>query len=152
MWNPIRVAVVAAASLALVGASSALAAGAGGVTGPAIYVDGALYRTVGTPTDFSQTGAPDSAFDTIYDFSGAQSSVATAGPGDQDFNGGRWRVQGVTFTQDYATALAAYDSNNSGDFDSDEEVHAAIIGGAITTTVVKSFECPIIPVPQHQLP
>ena len=150
MWIPMRMAAGAAAALALVGASSAFAAGAGGVTGPAIYVDGELYRTVGTPTNFSDTGAPDSAFDTIYDFNGLQSSVATAGPGDQEFNGGRWRVQGVTFTQDYATALATYDTNNSGNFDSDEEVHAAIHDGVITTTVIKSFECPIIAVPHNQ--
>ena len=38
--------------------AAALAAGSGGVTGPSIYVDGVLYRTVGTPTDFSHTGAP----------------------------------------------------------------------------------------------
>jgi hypothetical protein len=45
-------AVVAAASLGLVAPASA------GVTGPAFYVDGSLYRTVGTPTDLSGTGAP----------------------------------------------------------------------------------------------
>src|SRR5437870_2475397 len=31
---------------------------AGGVTGPAFYVEGVLFRTVGTPTDLSNTGAP----------------------------------------------------------------------------------------------
>ena len=39
-------AMVAAALLSVAGA----AAGSGGVTGPAFYVDGVLYRTVGTPT------------------------------------------------------------------------------------------------------
>jgi hypothetical protein len=40
-----------------------------GVSGPSFYVDGEPYRTVGAPTDFSETGAPDHSFDTIYEFS-----------------------------------------------------------------------------------
>ncbi len=36
------------------------------VSGPAFYVEGQLYRTVGMPTDLSSTGAPDHTFDTIY--------------------------------------------------------------------------------------
>jgi hypothetical protein len=43
-------------ALFVVGGSAA-ASGAGGVSGPAFYVDGVLYRTVGTPTDLSNTGA-----------------------------------------------------------------------------------------------
>jgi len=120
------------------------AAGAGGVTGPSFYVNGTLYRTVGTPTDLSGTGAPASSFDTIYEFFGVQTNVATAAPGDPGYNGGRWRVQGLTFTN-YAAALTAYDANLSGDFDSEAEVAAAIAGGAATDIgVVKSFVCPVI--------
>jgi hypothetical protein len=129
----------------LTSASVAGAAGAGGVTGPSFYVDGTLYRTVGTPTDLSGTGAPASSFDTIYEFFGVQPfNVATAAPGDPGYNGGRWRVQGLTFTN-YAAALTAYDTNLSGDFDSEAEVAAAIAGGAATDIgVVKSFVCPVI--------
>ena len=129
-------------------AGSAMAAGSGGVTGSAFYVDGQLYRTVNTPTDLSNTGAPDSSFDTIYQFFGLQPNVATAAPGDPGFNGGRWRVHGLQFTN-YAAAVAAYDSNGSGNFDSAAEVAAAIAGGAATDIgVIKSFECPVIHVPQ----
>jgi hypothetical protein len=137
-----------ALSLAVVAfAGTATAAGSGGVGGPSIYVDGQLYRTVGTPTDLSNTGAPASSFDTIYEFFGLQSNVATAAPGDPGFNGGRWRVQGLQFTN-YAAAVAAYDTNGSGNLDSDEEVLAAIAGGAATDLgVIKSFECPVIHVP-----
>ena len=39
---------------------------AGGVSGPAFYVDHQLYRTVATPTDLSGTGAPAQSWDTIY--------------------------------------------------------------------------------------
>jgi hypothetical protein len=126
-------------------ASVAGAAGAGGVTGPSFYVDGTLYRTVGTPTDLTRTGAPASSFDTIYEFFGVQPyNVATAAPGDLGYNGGRWRVHGLTFTN-YAAALTTYDANLSGDLDSEAEVTAAIAGGAATDIgIVKSFVCPVI--------
>src|SRR5262245_5574397 len=139
------VATLAAATLVVGSASVAGAAGAGGVTGPSFYVDGTLYRTVGTPTDLSGTGAPAKSFDTIYEFFGVQPyNVATAAPGDPGYHGGRWRVHGLTFTN-YAAALAAYDANLSGDFDSEAEVAAAIAGGAATDVgVVKSFVCPVI--------
>lgn len=140
----IATAIAALSVLAL--AATAMGAGAGGVTGPNFYVDGQLYRTVGTPTDLSGTGAPDSSFDTIYDFGGLQPNVATAAPGDSGYNGGRWRVHALTFTN-YAAAVAQYDTNGSGDFDSDEEIAAALTGHAATDVgVVKSFVCPAIPV------
>ncbi len=146
MRNVTVVAVVAALGL-LAMASSAFAGGSGGVTGPAFYVDGQLYRTVGTPTDLSNTGAPAHSFDTIYEFFGLQSNVATAAPGDPGYNGGRWRVHGLRFAN-YPAAVAAFDTNGSGNFDSDEEINAALAAGAATDIgVIKSFECPAIPVP-----
>ena len=72
---------------------------ASGVSGPAIYVDHVLYRTVATPTDLSETGAPEQSWDTIYNFFGAQRSVATAAPGDPGFTGGRWQVHKVSTPQ-----------------------------------------------------
>ena len=94
------------AAIALPGA--ALAAGSGGVTGPSFYVDGSLYRTVGTPTDLSKTGAPDSSFETIYAFDGLQPNVAEAGPGQPGFRGGRWQVRPVAFNTSYAATVAAH--------------------------------------------
>lgn len=130
----------------IVSATVAGAQGSGGVTGAAFYVDGTLYRTVNTPTDLSGSGAPAQSFDTIYDLGGVQMfNVATAAPGDPGYNGGRWMVHAVTFAN-YATALTAFDANHSGDFDSDEELEAAIAAGAATDTgVVKQFVCPVIP-------
>jgi hypothetical protein len=128
-------------------AGSAVAGGAGGVSGPSFYVDGQLYRTVGTPTDLSNTGAPGHSFDTIYEFFGLQPNVATAAPGDSGYNGGRWRVHGLTFAN-YPAAVAAFDTNSSGNLDSDEEINAALTAGAATDIgVIKSFECPVIHVP-----
>jgi len=142
------IATMAGCALLLGAAGVAAADGAGGATGPAFYVDGQLYRTVNTPTDLSNTDAPESSFDTIYQFFGVQPfNVATAAPGDAGYNGGRWRVHGLQFT-DYDAAVAAFDTNNSGDFDSDEEVTAALTAGAATDIgVVKSFVCPVIKLP-----
>src|SRR5213596_3709929 len=80
--NPKRILVTAAAlaSVATVAVGSAGTASAAGVSGPAIYVEHVLYRTVATPTDLSGTGAPAHSWDTIYNFFGAQKSVATAAP------------------------------------------------------------------------
>jgi len=142
----IVVALLGAALFALPGAAFAAGSGAGGVTGPAFYVDGELYRTVATPTDLSGTGAPAHSFDTIYAIDG-QPNVATAAPGDSGYNGGRWMVHALTFT-DYQDAVAAVDTNMSGDLDSNAEVQAAISGGFVTDNiVVKQFVCPVIPVP-----
>ena len=138
-------AALVACTVLVVSAPIASAAGSGGATGPAFYVDGTLYRTVNTPTDLTNTGGPPKSFDTIYQFFGVQPyNVATAAPGDTDYNGGRWRVHGLTFAN-YGAALAAYDANNSGDFDNDAEVLAAIAGGVATDIgIVKSFVCPVI--------
>lgn len=138
----------AAVAIAAVTAPVAIASGSGGVTGPAFYVDGELYRTVNTPTDLSGTGAPASSFQTIYDLGGAQPNVADAAPGDPGYRGGRWQVRPLSFNTSYAATVAAHDANGSGDIDSDEEVLAALAdagsGGATLGSVVKSFECPVI--------
>lgn len=145
----IKVLFVAAALTAVVFAGSALAAGAGGVSGPAFYVDAQLYRTVGTPTDLSRTGAPAHSFDTIYEFGGAQPNVATAAPGDRGYNGGRWRVQVLGFPSGYAAAVASADANASGNIDSDDELQTAFgTGTAVVAGSGPSFVCPVIPLPR----
>jgi hypothetical protein len=142
-----RLVLLLAALIALGAAGVAQARGAGGVTGPAFYVDGQLYRTVNTPTDLSGTGAPAHSFDTIYDLGGLQPNVATAAPGDRDYNGGRWQVHALSFA-DYDAAVQQFDTNGSGDFDSDAEVAAALAAGAaVDTGIVKSFVCPVIRMP-----
>jgi hypothetical protein len=133
--------------LALATTSTALA-GSGGVTGPAFYVDGQLYRTVNTPTDLSHTGAPAHSFDTIYMLPGQPYNVATAAPGDPGYNGGRWMVHLIAYKTSHAATVAAHDANGSGDLDSAAEVQAALAdsgpGGAVDTGVVKEFVCPVI--------
>ena len=150
--TPIRLGLsLAVAAGALLTASAAMAVGAGGVSGPAFYVDGELYRTVGTPTDLEHTGAPGHSFDVIYDFGGGQPNVATAAPGDVGYNGGRWRVHALAFNTSWAATVAEHDVNGSGDLDSAAEVTATLAdpttSGATDIGVVKSFVCPTIKVP-----
>ena len=134
--------------LATAAAGLLTGAAAAGVTGPAFYVDGQLYRTVNTPTDLSGTGAPAHAWDTIYDFGGNQMNVATAAPGDSGYNGGRWQVHALAFPSGYAAAVAAGDANANGVIDSDEELAAAVAAGTATDAgVVKQFVCPVIKLP-----
>jgi hypothetical protein len=136
-------------ALATAAAGVLTAAAAAGVTGPAFYVDGQLYRTVNTPTDLSGTGAPANAWDTIYDFGGNQMNVATAAPGDSGYNGGRWQVHALSFPSGYAAALAAGDTNGNGVIDSDEELSVAVAAGTATDAgVVKQFVCPVIKLPR----
>jgi len=134
--------------LGLVASAPALGAGSGGVTGPAFYVDGELYRTVNTPTDLSKTKAPAHSFDTIYMLAGQAFNVATAAPGDRDYNGGRWMVHAIAYNTSWTTTVAVHDANGSGDLDSDAEVQAALAdagpGGATDAGVVKQFVCPVI--------
>jgi hypothetical protein len=140
--------VIALVLVALATAGTALAGGSGGVTGPAFYVNGQLYRTVGTPTDLSRTGAPAHSFDTIYDFGGAQLNVATSAPGMPNYNGGRWMVHALGFRTSWAVTVAAHDSNGSGNLDSAAEIAAALAdpgpAGALDLGVVKMFVCPVI--------
>lgn len=140
-------ALAATAAVAIGGAGQASA----GVSGPAFYVDHVLYRTVATPTDLSGTGAPDQSFDAIYDFGGAQRSVAESAPGYRDFNGGRWQVHAVSLPNGYDAALASGDLDHDGVLDALDEVMAAInAGDAVDTGVVKSFVCTVNKVPASQ--
>jgi hypothetical protein len=112
------------------------AAAAGGPPGVAFYVDGAQYRTVGTPTDLFGTGAPAHTYDTIYALGGSLMNVAEAKPGDRDYNGGRWLVRPVTWHVMPVQLTSA------------EDVEAwADLGFLSIGDPVRSFVCPVIPVP-----
>lgn len=130
-----RIAGGTATALLLVSvAASAVAAG--GPPSLAFYVDGVQYRTVGTPTDFSGTGAPADSYDRIYALGGGLTNVAEAKPGDRDFNGGRWMVLPVSWNTTPHQLTSA------------EQVEAYAAAGmlSIADAPVKLFECPVIPV------
>jgi hypothetical protein len=146
-----RKAIRTLAALATAGAATlglGSTAYASGVSGPAIYVNHVLYRTVATPTDLSGTGAPAQAWDTIYNFFGPQMSVATAAPGDPGFTGGRWQVHKVVTPNGYAAALASGDLDGNGVLDATDEINAALASGNLVDQgVVKYFVCTLNKVP-----
>lgn len=121
--------------LAAVGTSGVLA---GGPPSLGFYVDDVRYRTVGTPTDFFGTGAPESTYDKIYNL-GTGINVAEAKPGDRDFNGGRWLVYTVT----WAAGVTLVQYTNV------EQIYAAEDAGLLTINPdpVKAFFCNVAPVP-----
>jgi hypothetical protein len=149
--NQIRLA-ARAVGLVLAGSAALVATGVGaqasGISGPAFYVDHELYRTVATPAQLDGTGAPDSTYDTIYNFFGVQTNVADAAPGTPGYNGGRWMVHKVALTGTYAAALAAGDHDHDGVLDSAGEVRAALDAGALSDEgVIAAFVCTVNKLP-----
>jgi len=132
-----RIAALASA-LGLVASLGAGTALAGGPPQLSFYIDDVRYRTVGTPTDFSNTGAPDFTYDRIYNL-GTGINVADAKPGDRDFNGGRWKVYVVT----WAPGVTPVQYTN------DHQILAAQAAGLLTIGAepVKLFFCNVAPVP-----
>lgn len=124
----------AIALMASIGASGILA---GGPPSLAFYVDDVRYRTVGTPTDFFGTGAPDSTYDKIYNL-GTGTNVAEAKPGDRDYNGGRWQVYVVS----WSPGVTPVQYTNDADIVAAQDAGMLTIGSA----PVKEFLCPVIPV------
>lgn len=115
----------------------------------AIWAHGELYDTIITPTTFK--APPLQSTDIIYNFdmSGLQGqhSVAESAPGDRDYNGGRWNVQKVVFTQE---GLAIHDPDGDGmvnfELMSAEQVlmHEAL-GHLTVFSADFYFECPMLP-------
>jgi len=122
------------ATLGLLATLAASPAAAGGPPSPSFYVDGVLFRTIGTPTDLSNTGAPADSYDRIYALGGSLANVAESKPGDQDYNGGRWMVLAVTWNTTPVQLTSA------------EQVLAYAEAGMLTigTTPVELFVCPVI--------
>lgn len=132
--------------LACVGvAAGVMAQGAGGAVPDAIWADDHLYGTVATPTELPPHGPTDR----IYAFANlpGQRSVAEAKPGDRDYNGGRWQVTVLTFTEE---GLAVHDEDGNGmaDFEltSWEQVQEHIgLGHLEVAGPGPRFVCPLLP-------
>jgi hypothetical protein len=136
--NHMRTRITAALTGALLLVSvAATTVSAGGPPSLGFYVDGSRYRTIGTPTDFTNTGAPDFSFDKIYALGSGLINVAEAKPGDTDFNGGRWMVLPITWNVTPVQLTSA------------EAVQAYADAGWLTigTTPVREFFCPVVHVP-----
>jgi len=115
----------------------------------AIWSHGELYGTVGTPTAF--TDPPEHSTDTLYNFqmSGlmGQRSISSAAPGDRDFNGGRWSVMRVIFTDQ---GMMVHDPDGDGEVNfelmsEDEVLHHEQLGHLTIEETGTYFECPMLP-------
>lgn len=126
------------AAVALFGSLGVSAVAAGGPPTLAFYVDDVRYRTLGTPTDFSGTGAPESTYDRIYALGHGLINVAEAKPGDTDFNGGRWAVYPITWAQ----GVTPMQATNDGQILAWEQ--AGLL--TIADQPAREFFCPVIPV------
>jgi hypothetical protein len=142
-----------AATVACVWAATALG-GAFVAQGDVMYVDGVKYRTVDTPAFYNEkaAAAPAHTWDTLYVFPSGETTffqlhVADAAPGDRDYNGGRWIVKVVIFS-DYDAARMAYGGDNDL-FDNDAEVEDALDAGAGSIAFQFQFECPVRPLPKN---
>lgn len=94
-----------------------------------LYYDGAIVRTVATPTS-----TPGRGVDAIYAFPGAeQQAVTSVAPGDRDYHGGRWAVHLVTWN------VTPYELT------SDEDVLAAAEIGDVSVQRAPQadFVCPV---------
>jgi hypothetical protein len=114
----------------------------------AIWVHDEIYSTIGTDTAFKSP--PPHSTDVIFSFANSglegQRSVAEYAPGDPEYNGGRWNVMAVTFTE---MGLEAFDEDGDGVIDFEytnaEEVLADAEMGLLTIEEAGVyFECPLL--------
>ncbi len=95
-----------------------------------VMADCQVYRTIVTPASFNPSSTP---FDNLYAgfFKDGAGLISDAKPGDQDYNGGRWRM----FTLKEGVDPAKYDEACSAeDLDMDDFVSTG-----------NYFECPLLP-------
>jgi len=145
----IRKTILVTASVLLV-ALAGTAALAGGATRveDALWGDGVTWDTILTPTSFKQ--APSHSVDLLYNFGmsglGGQRAVSSNVPGDQEYNGGRWWVQMVVFTEQ---GLLAHDPDGDGMVNFELTSAAAIadhiaLGHIEVFETATYFECPLL--------
>src|ERR687887_2063327 len=127
--------------------AAASAAGAMRVSN-AIWADNEIFSTILTPASF--TAPPKDSVDLLYNFdmSGlrGQRSVAESMPGDPTYNGGRWWVQMVVFT-DLGKSLFDPDGDGVANFEltnAADVLHHASLGHLEIIATKVFFECPLL--------
>lgn len=133
-------------------ASSALAdAGKPNFT-PAVYGDGRVWGTKSAAIISAPTDENALSYDKLFVFVNApisQLPVSEAAPGNPSYNGGRWFVHSVVWTQAGLDAypgglpiLTSYD-----DIQSHESLgHLLVMAGSPAGGPPPYFECPLLPV------
>ena len=146
--RPIALTVVAGIALSTSVLTTALAGPATRVAG-ALWAHDSLYDTVLTDTAF--VSPPVQSTDALYFFgmSGleGQRSVSEAAPGDRGYNGGRWRIMVVRFTE---TGARVHDADGDGGVDfeltnAEDVLHQQTLGHLVIEPTAISFECPMLP-------
>ena len=116
---------------------------------PALYGDGEVWGTKGT-TDLPPPNPHNlQSFDNLYVFAepdgpnGVQLPVSEAAPGNPNYNGGRWSVQSVTWTD---AAIMAYGGYTPILKSEEEVLYYAQAGYLIIETAHVYFQCQLLPV------
>ena len=114
----------------------------------AIWADGKIYDTILTPATFKEPNNQNS-LDRIYVVMNldGQRPIAEAAPYERDYNGGRWMVQAVYFT-DLGLSVHDPDHNGIANFEvtSDTQLlHYMTLGYLTITPTNTYFECPLLP-------
>ena len=113
-----------------------------------IWADGVIYDTILTSTSF--TAPPAHSVDRLFIFSmsglDGQRPISDAAPGNRHYNGGRWWVHFVVFTE---SGLAMLDGDNDTFIDyeltSAEQVWDLEEGGYVEVTAAPVyFVCPLL--------
>ena len=141
----LRLALIGAAFVALPGAATAARA----MKVPdAVWANGELFATVLTSTSFN--APPPDSLDLLYNFdlSGlrGQRSIAESGPRDTTYNGGRWWVQRVAFTE---MGKTTFDPDGDGIVNFEltsaaDVLHYASLGLLEIFATNVFFECPLL--------
>jgi hypothetical protein len=125
---------------------AALPAAAGGPNfGPAIFADGRAWGTKGLGDLPAPNGRNDQSFDALYSFSNGaegQLPVAEAGPGNPNYNGGRWNLMVATWTE---VGLAAHPTLSVLMSEAEVLYHASL-GHLEIASAETYFLCPLLPV------
>jgi len=113
----------------------------------AIWADGELFGVTLTPKDVPNKGP----FDIIYNFADSglagQRGISDSKPGDTDYNGGRWEVKLVTFT-DQGKSVHDPDGDGVVNFElksAEDVITHAGLGHLTISEPVRYFVCPLHP-------
>lgn len=119
---------------------AAPAAAEGPNFGPAIYADGRAWGTKGLGSLPPPNGSNGQSFDMLFAFTNGvsgQLAVSEAGPGNPNYNGGRWNLQSAAWVEGAQPVLiTSYDQLMM-------YVDAGLIEVASANTF---FLCPLLPV------
>lgn len=116
---------------------------------PAIYGDGEVWGTKGTTTLPAPNANNVQSFDNLYVITNfnnpnaVQLPVSEAAPGNPDYNGGRWFLHTVAWTEAGFLAYGGYVPvlKSGEEIDYNEQMSYLVI-----TPVEAFFQCPLLPV------